>query len=353
MSGSDAVLCVGQIVADVVVRPVDRLPVPGTADLVEDLQLVAGGCAANTACVLAKLGAPTRIAALAGNDPLGDIAAAQVARCGVDILGLVRSAEVPTSAVVVVVDRRGERSFLYRPGGTEALTCEMVLGSLRPEIACVHLGGTLKLRSLDLARFLAAARAPGRILSLDTDWDPTGSWARRLEPAIPLVDVLMTNREEGRELTGIGSAEGIARALLAAGPRTVLVKCGADGAVAAEGKTIASYPAYDVAVMDTTCAGDAFAAGFLYARTRGWPLERAVRIANAAGALATTAVSHRGVTGIDAVLALVEGRARVHHRGGYRSSPFTGEEGSGTETNGREFTTEAPRSTRRTDGERG
>ena len=66
-------MAVGQLVADVVVRPVERLPIPGTADLVEELALVAGGCAANTACVLAKLDdrAPPR-----GEDAKGDAGAA-------------------------------------------------------------------------------------------------------------------------------------------------------------------------------------------------------------------------------------------------------------------------------------
>ena len=68
-----SVLCVGQLVADVVVRPVDGIPRSGTANAVEDLQLVAGGCAANAACVLAKLGVKTALAAAAGRDALGDV----------------------------------------------------------------------------------------------------------------------------------------------------------------------------------------------------------------------------------------------------------------------------------------
>ena len=57
-----SILCIGQLVADVVVRPVDALPHPGRTDVVEDLQLLSGGCASNTAAVLAKLGAKVGIA---------------------------------------------------------------------------------------------------------------------------------------------------------------------------------------------------------------------------------------------------------------------------------------------------
>ena len=68
--GGPPILCVGQLVAGLVVRPVDAFPRRGQATLVEDLKLVAGGCAANTACVLAKLGADVRIAKLMGETEL-------------------------------------------------------------------------------------------------------------------------------------------------------------------------------------------------------------------------------------------------------------------------------------------
>ena len=90
MTAPRSVLCVGQLVADVVVRPVDSLPVPGRTSLVEELELVAGGCAANTACVLGKLGADTRVGGLAGRDPMGDLVLGEIARCGVDVSGLRR-----------------------------------------------------------------------------------------------------------------------------------------------------------------------------------------------------------------------------------------------------------------------
>ncbi len=306
MKNGPAVLCVGQLVADVVVRPVDRLPDRGEARPVADLQWVAGGCAANTACVLAKLGADVRIAGLVGADAQGDAVAGEVERCGVDISGVARSPTVPTSAVVVLVDSRGERSFLCRPGGNEALSCETALPPLQQGVRFVHVAGTMKLFAFDLARFLGHAKSLGCATSLDTDWDVSGQWLRKLGPVLPQVDVLLTSREEGRELTGTADPGDIARSLLGHGPRTVVVKCGADGAVLGRAGGVRTYPTYEVKVLDTTCAGDAFAAGFLYGLTRGWTEERAVQVGNAAGAMATTELSHRGVRSLEAVMALVE-----------------------------------------------
>ncbi len=306
MTDGSPVLCVGQLVADVVVRPVDSLPGRGEAKLVADLQLVAGGCAANTACVLGKLGADVRITGLVGADAPGDVVLAAVKACGVDTSSVARSPAVPTSAVVVLVDSQGERSFYYRAGGTEAFSCDIALEPLRRGVRFVHIGGTMKLFNFDLVRFLGEAKTLGCTTSLDTDWDVSGKWFERLGPALPWVDILMTNLEEGQALTGVGDPVDIARKLLAEGPRILVVKCGAAGAVLGTVGLVQAYPTYDVKVMDTTCAGDAFAAGFLYSLTRGWPEDRAMRIGNAAGALATTEVSHRGVRSLETVMELVE-----------------------------------------------
>src|SRR5271157_1324110 len=111
------ILCIGQLVADIVVRPVNGLPVPGRTDLVEELGLLAGGCAANTAAVLAKLGVESRLAALIGQDSLGDAALADLKLAGVRFDHVLRDPALTTSAVIVLVSGTGERSFLYREGG--------------------------------------------------------------------------------------------------------------------------------------------------------------------------------------------------------------------------------------------
>jgi ribokinase len=75
-------------------------------------------------------------------------------------------------------------------------------------------------------------------------------------------------------------------------------------------KGLSDFGAYQVDVLDTTCAGDAFAAGFLLGVSLGRPLEESVRLGNAAGALCTTQVSHRGVTSLEAVRQLIEEQGR-------------------------------------------
>ncbi|HOM71032.1 MAG TPA: carbohydrate kinase family protein [Armatimonadota bacterium] len=306
-----SILCVGQIVADIVVRPVDQLPHCGQADPVEELKLVAGGCAASTACVLAKLGVETSIAGMVGRDSFGDIALSDVASCGVNISGVVRDAVVPTSAVIVIVRSDGERSFLYREGGNERLESDMISDEVISKAKYVHIGGGMKLSSLNMAEFLSRARRFGCITTLDTDWDVSGKWMSALESSLSKVDYLLTNEEEGSKLTGVEDPIEIGRKLLSAGPKAVIVKRGPLGAVAVTDERIEEFPAFEVQVVDTTCAGDSFAAGFLVGLSQGWDIAKSVRLANATGALCTTQISHRGIVSLSATMGFLRGQLPV------------------------------------------
>jgi sugar/nucleoside kinase (ribokinase family) len=300
-----SILCVGQLVADIVIRPVDKLPYPGRTRPVEEIELVSGGCAANTAAVLAKLGAGARLLALAGRDALGDAALADQQAAGVDVRTVVRDAGLPTSVAIVLVDSKGQRSFYYRSGTCEKLANRHIPDRVLRSARIVHLGGAMKMLDLDLAELMSRAKSFGCLTSLDTDWDIYGNWIRKLEPALPKIDYLITNEEEAAMLSGQQGPDAAARALLKYGPQAVAVKRGEKGALLATGDAVEEFAAYRVEVRDTTCAGDAFAAGFLHGVGLRLPLAEAMRLGNAAGALATTMISHRGVTSLAAVRRLM------------------------------------------------
>jgi len=280
-----AVLCVGQLVADIVARPVDSLPHPGRTDLVESLQLIAGGSAANTAGVLAKFGVDASVAGLVGKDALGDAVLADLVALGVNVTRVLRSSDVPTSAVIVVVDSSGERSFIYRIGGNERLSNEHIADSAFDEAEWAQVGGAMKLVRLDLGSLMCRAKRAGCVTSLDTDWDASGQWLSRLDGALEHVDYLMTNEEEGSMLAGVEDPLEAGGFLLARGPRAVIIKRGRSGCTLVMGTGCVDYPTHPVDVVDTTCAGDSFAAGFICGISRGPGIEGAVRLANAAGAL--------------------------------------------------------------------
>lgn len=299
------ILCVGQLVADVVVRPVDRMPVPGRTDLAQELRLTAGGCAANTASVLAKLGLDAAVAGVVGRDSLGDAVISELIAVGVDVTPVLRDWSTSTSAVVVLVQANGERSFIYREGGNEVLSIDAVPDGAMSRARVVHVGGAMKLASLDIQALLSRARSMGCVTSLDTDWDTSGRWIDALDSALPHLDYLLTNEEEGRMLTGASCPWEVGRRLLSYGPRAVVVKRGPLGAVVVSGSMEESFPAVEVPVLDTTCAGDGFAAGFLFGLSQGWDIRAAAGFANVVGGLCTTQTSHFGVESLASTLDFV------------------------------------------------
>ncbi len=305
-----SILCIGQLVADIVVRPVNRLPHPGRTEPVEEVELLSGGCAANTAAVAAKLGADARLAALIGQDSFGDAALADQERAGVNVDAVTREPGLSTSVAIVLVDSAGQRSFYYRAGSLEKMTNRHVPDGALKAAHIVHIGGAMKLLRLDMGALMGRAKSLGYVTSLDTDWDIYGHWMARIEGALPVLDYLLTNEEEAAMLTGKEQPGEAGQALLARGPKAVVIKRGERGAMLITREGVSEFPAYPVATVDTTCAGDAFVAGFLVgvgAGPAGGPLDDAVRLGNAAGALCTTQISHRGVTSIEAVRRLIEG----------------------------------------------
>ncbi len=202
MGENVSIICIGQLVADIVVRPVNGLPVPGRTDPVEELHLLSGGCAANTAAVLAKLGADVRLAALIGRDALGDAALVDLQAAGVGLDAVIRDAGMLTAAAIVLVAGTGERSFFYRPGGNEQLANHHIGDAVLKAARVVHVGGAMKLLHLDLAELMTRAKSFGCITSLDTDWDINGQWMKKLQGALPKIDYLLTNEEESAMLTG-------------------------------------------------------------------------------------------------------------------------------------------------------
>jgi sugar/nucleoside kinase (ribokinase family) len=300
------VVCIGILVADVIARPVQELP-RGRLALVEEVSLRAGGCAVNTASALVRLGVRAAVVGRVGEDALGDFLLGVLDERGVDRAGVERDPAVPTSATVVLVDEGGERTFLHLPGANGRLRPEDLEKDAAFAGRALHVGGALVLPGLDgrpTAALLAEAQQRGLLTSLDTVWDPTGHW-ERVYPSLPHLDVFAPSLAEGEAISGERGPAAVAAWLREHGVGTVAVKLGAHGCYASGPDFEGSVEAVSVASVDGTGSGDAFVAGLLYGRLAGWPLERAVRLANAVGALATTAVGAvEGLRSLDETVAL-------------------------------------------------
>ncbi len=286
------VVCLGILVADVICRPVDSLPERGTLGLVDEIDLRGGGCALNTASALARLGLHAAAAGKVGADPFGDFLLALLDERGVDRRAVARDERAPTSASVALVSADGERTFLHLPGANASVRGEELEPDALYAGRALHVAGALVMDELDgepCARLLAEARRRGLLTGLDTVYDSSGRWERVL-PSLPHVDLFTPGLAEARGVTGEDDPARAAARLRELGAGTVAVTLGADGCYLSGETFEGRVPAPAVEAVDGTGAGDAFAAGMLYARLAGWGLERSARFACAAGALATTAL---------------------------------------------------------------
>jgi sugar/nucleoside kinase (ribokinase family) len=304
------VISLGLLVADVIARPFAGLPPRGRLSLIDSTTLAVGGCAANTAVALARFGATVGVIGRVGEDGFGDFVVASLAREGIDVSAVRRDPERPTSSTVVLVAPDGERSFLHSRGANAGL-CEadVDLAAVR-EARVLHVGGALLLPSLDgepLARILADAQDHDVTTTLDTVFDPTGRWIRSIGLALARVDVLLASEAEAAALSGKAAPEEQAEFFLAKGVNAVALKRGAAGAFVANAREALHVAAVPVDAVDTTGAGDAFAAGFVLGVLRGWDLARTAAFAAAAGAACVREVgATAGIRSIAGVEALME-----------------------------------------------
>jgi ribokinase len=191
-----------------------------------------------------------------------------------------------TGTAIIVVDAGGQNSIVLSPGANARVTPADVDAFPLREVDTLLLQFEIPLETVIYAASLARRNGLRVILN--------PAPARRFPDSLLTdVDILVPNESELHLLTGrpvgdAASAEAAARTLLAKGVGTVIVTLGGDGALLVTSEQVAHIPAYQVEVVDTTAAGDAFIGGLAAALLKGKALEEAVRYGNACGALAAT-----------------------------------------------------------------
>jgi ribokinase len=251
-----------------VVAVLAGVPAPGS-DRPADISTRGGGAGANVAVHLAQLGTDVVLAGCVGDDAPGTALAAELTAAGVRLaLRTVRG--VPTGTIVSMVEPDGQRSMLADRGANLHLRPDDVPAPAPG--SHLHLSGYTLLdpgpRAAGMAA-LEAAVAAGCTVSVDpASTGPLTRYGveRWLADTAPAT-VLLPNAEEARLLTGCADVTDAARAL-ARQHLVVAVSLGADGALWASGEDLVHRPAHPTRVVDTTGAGDAFAAGLLAAWLR-------------------------------------------------------------------------------------
>ncbi len=290
MTARCEVFCVGNAVADVLARPVESFPAPGTTQKLDEVALGPGGNCINTGIALARLGIPVGVGAAIGNDRLGQILREATRAEGVDDANLVTLENCHTSVSIVLIQPSGERRFLHFRGANAVFSPRHLNWSGAEGARVFHYASAFAMPALDgapLEQTLAQARQLGCLTSMNICWDVQERWLPLIRSSLAHLDLLFPNLDEGRQLTGETAPAAIARRLRALGVKTVVVKLGPDGCYVDSPEGAFSAPGFAVYAVDTTGAGDCFAAGFLAALCRHQGLEQAARFANATAALCT------------------------------------------------------------------
>lgn len=290
---SKRVVCAGVIVADHLSKPIDHLPAAGELVAADELILASGGCAANCAIDLAKLGVRATVCGKVGADVFGDFLRSALAREGVDASGLALDPTLPTSQTLIVNVKGEDRRFIHSFGANRSLSVADLESVLTPPPAVLYIGGYLILPGLEpnaLARRLESLRAGGTKVLLDVVAAGPGDHLSILDPVLPHLDVFLPNEDEARLILGAGSPFDHALEFQRRGAERVVITRGGAGAVLADPSGLFEAAAFKVDFVDGTGGGDAFDAGYIAGLLDGLDAMGSVRLASALGASCVRAV---------------------------------------------------------------
>jgi ribokinase len=250
----------------------------------------AGGKGANQAVAAARLGATVAMVGRVGDDAFGRQLRDELVREGIDVSEVRTGAGAATGVALITVDRTGQNTIVVASGANMALTPDDVDAAretiARSDVLLVQL--EVPVDVVHHAAQLAHAAGCKVIL------DPAPAPRQPLPDGLyRLLSVINPNEVEARALTGIAvateaDARRAAEMLLARGCQAAVIKLGDRGAYLAGGARGETVPAIKVTPVDTTAAGDAFAASMAVALAERASLPEAVQFATVVGALKVT-----------------------------------------------------------------
>lgn len=271
------VICFGALNVDRLYR-VNRIAGRDEESFIIDFKEAPGGSAANTAVGLARLGLKTGFIGKVSDNREGKLLLNDFKRQNVDVNGIIVSKEGRSGVAMGYIDTKGDRALYIDPGVNDSLELKEIDLKYADNTAFLHLTSFIGEKPFKAQKELVRGLRDVRI-----SFDPGELYARKglivLKLMIERSFVMLPSENELKLLTGKKYDEG-SKILIKKGVSIVAVKLGERGCYVTDGKESYLVEPYKVKVVDTTGAGDAFCAGFLYGLIKNKDLYECGRLGN-------------------------------------------------------------------------
>lgn len=289
-SPAQRIYLLGDINIDVSMQ-IDRYPACGDEGFSSQTGTHVGGCAANTAVVLAKMGMNAALIGCAGNDLWGRHALKTLRVLGIDPSQVHLEEELSTGITFIAVTPDGERTMFAHRGANRWLQPEDIAPGVLENASILHISGYAFTESTQREaawKLVEMAQRYDVPISLDTGFAPVLAHPDVFRSLLKSLTICILGAHEISALSGeTGIDEGVDW-MLSRGIKFLALKLGKDGSLLATPSERIMAPAFPIHALDTTGAGDAFSAGILTGFLQGRDLSSTGTLANALGALAAS-----------------------------------------------------------------
>ena len=259
---------------------VNRLARAEEESFIEDYTEACGGSAANTTVGLARLGCKVGFIGKVAGDREGKLQLDCFSAEGVDTNGIIKAEQGKSGAVLGFVDKKGARALYINSGVNDTIKFEEIKPDYASQAKFLHLTSFVGEKSLQTQKQLLTTLSS----DVKVSFDPGAVYARKgysaIEPIIKKTYVLLPNSFELEQLTGESDYCKGADFMIGRGVKIVAVKLGSAGCYVTDGRERLRIEPFKVKVVDTTGAGDAFCAGFLFGLIKNKSLSECGRLAN-------------------------------------------------------------------------
>ncbi len=288
------IVVIGELNVDLIASGVQHAPEPGKEVLADDFEITLGSASAIFASGIARLGRGVTFIGCVGDDEFGEFCIDALRNRGISVDNVERRKDVKTGVTVVLSTPKDRAMVTYVGAIAELGIDDISVGALDGH-RHLHLTSYFlqtKLRP-DFVRLITEARNRGLTISFDPNSDPTQVWHDSIYDVLRLADILFLNEIEAKQLTLTDDVHSAIKDLVRVS-RCPVIKLGSAGAIAANENELVSVGGFSVTAVDTTGAGDTFAAGFVHAYLEGQELRDCLIMGSVCGSLSTTRVGGTG-----------------------------------------------------------